>query len=270
MDFDGEVAVVTGAGKGIGAAIARALSVEGAKVVIADLDGAAASEVVNDLPKGSAFAAEGDVSDGSFLRELCDRAEREFGPVSVFVANAGVIGPGGLDASEGVWDLSLDVNVRAHIRAAKILIPKWLANGGGHFVSIASAAGLLTQLGSAPYSVSKHAAVAFAEWLAVTYGDRGIGVHCVCPMGVNTDLLNDAQLGGDEGELAYKAVTTAGAVLDPADVADAVLEGIRTGTFLILPHPEVLEMYRAKSADHDRWIGGMRWYQKKLSGSPKE
>lgn len=263
--LEGGVAVITGGGKGIGAALAQALSRAGSSVVVADLDGEAAAEVVAQLPAGTALAVAGDVSDERFLRHLISRAESEFGPITTFVANAGVIGAGGLDAPEEMWDLAFDINVRAHVRAARLLMPGWLERGEGTFVTVASAAGLLTQLGSAPYSVTKHAAVAFAEWLAVTYGARGIGVHCVCPMGVNTELLHNAQLGGAEGQLAYRAVTTAGAVLDPADVAAAAIQGIRDGQFLILPHPEVLDMFQGKAADYERWIGGMRWYQQKLS-----
>ncbi|MCW4355023.1 SDR family oxidoreductase [Hoyosella sp. YIM 151337] len=264
--LEGGVAVITGGGKGIGAAIARALSREGSKVVIADLDAEAAAQVAAELPQNTAMAVGGDASDSAFLQHLLDSAEREFGAVTTFVANAGVIGAGGLDAPEQMWDLAFDVNVRAHVRAAQLLMPRWVERGEGTFVSVASAAGLLTQLGSAPYSVTKHAALAFAEWLAVTYGARGIGVHCVCPMGVNTELLHNAQSGGADGELAYRAVTTAGAVLDPAEVADAVIHGIRDGRFLILPHPEVLDMFQGKAAGYERWIGGMRWYQQKLQG----
>jgi len=150
------------------------------------------------------------------------------------------------------------VNVRAHIYAARRLLPGWLARGEGYFLATASAAGLLTQIGSAPYAVTKHAAVAFAEWLAVTYGDRGVGVSVLCPMGVNTNLLNAGLSAGHEGAMA---VREAGAILEPEQVADAVVQGLGDERFLILPHPEVLTFFGRKASDYDRWLAGMRRLQ---------
>jgi NAD(P)-dependent dehydrogenase (short-subunit alcohol dehydrogenase family) len=150
----------------------------------------------------------------------------------------------------------------AHVRAARLLVPRWLERGGGYFVATASAAGLLTQIGAAPYSVSKHAAVAFAEWLSVTYGDRGIGVSCLCPMGVNTNMLNAGLDADDAGTaLGANVVAHAGEILEPEVVADRVLEAIERETFLVLPHPEVLEFFRRKGTDYDRWLRGMRRLQ---------
>ncbi|WP_455753350.1 SDR family oxidoreductase [Streptomyces collinus] len=268
MNVARRVAVVTGGGAGIGSALAARLAREGARVVVADLDADSAravSERVNAKHPGSTVSAGGDVSDTERIQQLVDLAESSFGPVDLYFANAGIAGALGLDASEQDWDRSIDVNLRAHIRAARLLVPRWLERGEGYFVSTASAAGLLTQIGSATYAVTKHAAVAFAEWLSVTYGDRGVRVSCLCPMGENTKLLS---LGEDSegalGRAATRAVTSAGDVLEPAEVADAVLAAIEDERFLILPHEDVLEMYRHKGSDYDRLLRGMRRYQSSL------
>jgi NAD(P)-dependent dehydrogenase (short-subunit alcohol dehydrogenase family) len=185
--------------------------------------------------------------------------------VDIYVANAGITGQPGLGEDEDGWDRIIDINLRAHIRAAKVLVPQWLERGNGHFVAVASAAGLLTQLGAAGYSVTKHAAVGFAEWLSITYGDKGIGVSCVCPMGVDTPLLREMVDSADQAiRMAGAAVAVAGEVIGPDTVAALVVQAIEDGTFLVLPHPEVLDMYRRKSADYDRWIAGMRRYQSTL------
>jgi NAD(P)-dependent dehydrogenase (short-subunit alcohol dehydrogenase family) len=268
MDIAGKVAVVTGAGAGIGAAIARSLARGGARVAVADLNGDAArgvaAEIAAEVP-GSAFAFEGDVSDAQVITELVDRAEAEFGPVDLYFANAGVTGGLGLDSTEEQWSAALGVNVMAHVRAARVVVPRWLERGGGYFVATASAAGLLTQLGSAPYSVSKHAAVGFAEWLSITYGDRGIAVSCLCPMGVDTALLRSGfEAGSADAELAARAVTSSGVVLAPDDVAADTLAAIAEERFLILPHPEVGEFFQHKAGDYERWLAGMRGYQAAL------
>ncbi|WP_181720980.1 SDR family oxidoreductase [Nocardia gipuzkoensis] len=268
MEISGKVAIVTGAGAGIGAALAGRLVAAGARVVLADLDAASAADVAESLGP-EAVAVGGDVADEAVIRATIDRAEAEFGPVDLYFANAGIGGGAGLDSTDQQWAAALEVNVLAHVRAARLLVPGWLERGGGYFVGTASAAGLLTQLGSAPYAVSKHAAVGFAEWLSVTYGDRGIRVSCVCPMGVDTRLLHGGLVPPEhaaEAELAVKAVTSAGAVLAPDEVADIVLAGVAEEHFLILPHPEVLKMYRHKGSDYDRWIDGMRRFQAALRG----
>jgi NAD(P)-dependent dehydrogenase (short-subunit alcohol dehydrogenase family) len=210
-------------------------------------------------------ALAGDCSSERHLLALVELAEDRLGPVDLFVANAGVARGQGLEAPDEDWAVSLEVNLLAHVRAARLLVPRWLERGRGYFVSTASAAGLLTQIGQPAYSVSKQAAVAFAEWLSVTYGSRGIVVSCLCPMGVNTDMLTAAADSDDVAvRVSARAVTAAGRVLEPLDVADAVVAGIRDERFLILPHAEVGEYYRRKAADPDRWLAGMRRYQDAL------
>ncbi len=193
MKVADKVAIVTGGGNGIGAALAAKLAHQDARVVVADINSQAADAVasgINADRAGTAIASGGDVSDTEHIKQLIALAENEFGPVDLYFANAGITGVSGLDVTEDEWDQSIDVNLRAHIRAAQLLVPGWVERGEGYFVSTASAAGLLTQLGSATYSVTKHAAVGFAEWLNITFGDQGVRVSCLCPMGVNTNLLH--------------------------------------------------------------------------------
>ncbi|MFD3595863.1 SDR family oxidoreductase [Nocardia sp. NPDC058640] len=268
MNVAGKVAIVTGGGAGIGAALATALVAAGARVVVADIDGAGALGVaarINAQHPDSAVGVGADVAGTAAIEGLIATAEQHFGPVDLYFANAGIVGAPGLDVSDSDWDQALDVNLRAHIRAAQLLVPQWVQRGEGYFVSTASAAGLLTQIGSATYSVSKHAAVGFAEWLNVTYGDQGVRVSCLCPMGVNTKLLYAGQESGEAlGAAATRAVTSAGTVLEPAEVAEIVLTAVEHEQFLILPHPQVLDMYRHKGSDYDRWLKGMRRYQAAL------
>ena len=260
----GGVAVVTGAGAGIGAAIAAALVEHGTRVVVSDIDADAVARTAADLGP-NAVAVPGDAADLAVIERTVDTARERFGPVDLYVANAGVAGGVGLESTDAQWRSALEVNVMGQVRAARLLIPEWLERGAGYFLATASAAGLLTQIGSPTYSASKHASVAFAEWLSVTYGDRGIGVSCLCPMGVNTALLHSGFSDGNpDGAVAAAAVTTAGAVLEPKDVAREVIAGIQRGSFLILPHPEVLDMYRGKGADYERWLSGMRRYRRIL------
>jgi NAD(P)-dependent dehydrogenase (short-subunit alcohol dehydrogenase family) len=264
--FSGRTAIVTGGGSGIGAALARRLADHGARVVVADLDLATAAKAAGEIGD-AAVSAGGDAADPEVIQQLISTAESSFGPVDLYFANAGIGGGAGLDSTDAQWSAALEINTLAHIRAARLLVPGWLERGSGYFVSTASAAGLLTQLGSAPYSVSKHAAVGFAEWLSITYGDKGIGVSCVCPMGVDTALLREGMIpenNVEAGRLAIDAVKAAGAVLSPEEVADTVLAGVAAGKFLILPHPEVLQMLQNKGSDYDRWIRGMRRFQAAL------
>lgn len=271
MKLEGKVVIVTGGANGIGRAMAERFAAEGARgVVVADLDGEAARSVaegINTARAGASVAVRCDVGKEEEVAALIAQAEDAFGPVDLFCANAGVGLGTDLSTPDEVWNLVFDVNIKAHIYAAKYLVSGWLERGDGYFLSTASAAGLLTQIGSAPYAVTKHAAVAFAEWLSVTYGDRGLKVSCLCPMGVNTNLLN-AGRSEPQGTLAAAAaavVVTAGAVLEPDDVAGMVVQAIEAEQFLILPHPEVLDYYQHKGADYDHWIRGMRRLQAQVS-----
>ncbi len=271
VDVAGRVAVVTGGGAGIGAAIAGALVERGVRVVVTDIDADAVEEVAAGLDRrtpGAVAALSGDASSAAHIDAAVALAEERFGAVSLYFANAGIAGGPGLEATDEQWSAALDVNVLAHVRAARRLVPEWISRGEGYFVSTASAAGLLTQLGSATYSVTKHAAVGFAEWLAVTYGDQGIRVSCLCPMGVDTRLLRPGDIDDDSSaQLMQRAVESAGEVLTPEQVADDVMVGIADERFLILPHPEVLTMYRHKGSDYDRWLRGMRRLHQGLAES---
>lgn len=254
--------MITGAGSGIGRAIAVALAAAGSSVVVGDIHAEAVAETAATI---GGLTVAGDAASADGVAALLDAAHNAFGRVDIFVANAGIAGESGLGDDEAAWDRIIDVNLRAHIRAAKAVVPEWLERGSGHFVVVASAAGLLTQLGAAPYSVTKHAAVGFAEWLSISYGDKGIGVSCVCPMGVDTPLLRAmAESPDEETRMAGASVTSAGAVVDPDAVAALVVAAIADGTFLVLPHPEVLTMYRQKGADYERWLAGMRRFRNSL------
>jgi NAD(P)-dependent dehydrogenase (short-subunit alcohol dehydrogenase family) len=258
MDLRGRHVVVTGAAGGIGSALARRFHADGARVVLSDLHGA--ESVSAELPGSISVAADVSVEAGTVA--LVDAAEEAFGPVDLYFANAGVgIGADPMD-DERVWQLAFDVNVHAHRWAARRLLPGWLVRGEGYFCSTASAAGLLAQIGSAPYSVTKHAAVAFAEWMTITYGARGIKVSCLCPQGVNTNMINQGDQPFDGGNV----VRQVGAILEPADVADVVAAAIADERFLILPHPEVAEYLAMKGGEPDRWLGGMRKLQRRILG----
>jgi NAD(P)-dependent dehydrogenase (short-subunit alcohol dehydrogenase family) len=266
MDVTGKVAVVTGGAHGIGRALALRFAREGAAgVVVADLDGEGAAAVAEEIGPGG-LGVRCDVSTDAENAALIARTEETFGPVDLFCANAGVgVGTDPISATEAEWDLAFAVNIRAHIHAARHLLPGWLERGSGYWLGTASAAGLLTQIGSAPYSVTKHGAVAFAEWLSVTYGDRGLRVSCLCPMGVNTNMLNAGDTSTDQ--LPGAVVTAAGAVLEPEDVADVVVDALRDERFLVLPHPEVLTFFQRKASDYDRWLAGMRRLQRTVAGA---
>ena len=246
-EFDGQVVVVTGGGRGIGAAYARMFAAQGARVVINDLDADAAREVADAV---HGIAVTGDASTEAGVDLLIATARELAGPIDVYCANAGVARAGLVDASEQAWETSWQVNVMAHVRAAKALMPQWVSQGHGMFVSTISAAGLLTMIGAAPYAVTKHAALAYAEWLSVTYGDAGVRVHAVCPQGVRTQMLQDS---GAVGRALMEE-----SAIEADDVAAALLAAIKTGQFLVLPHPEIGPMYAGRAADPDRWLAGMR------------
>ena len=264
MDLHGKTAVVTGAASGIGRALAEHLARAGARVAISDIDFDGALRVAAGIESerpGGAVPVACDVALEGEVGNLVDRAEAAFGPVDLFCANAGVGGGHDIDTPDEGWDHAWAVNVQAHVYAARRLVPGWVERGEGYFLSTASAAGLLTALGSAPYSVSKHAAVGFAEWLDITYRDRGVRVSCLCPMAVDTRLLNEsAELPGRQ-RLTYNVMVSTGEVLSPDAVAEAALEGIRDERFLILPHPEVAAYMQAKAGDTQGWLDGMRRLQ---------
>jgi NAD(P)-dependent dehydrogenase (short-subunit alcohol dehydrogenase family) len=250
---EGAGVVVTGAGHGIGRALARRLAGGGARVVVNDLDGDAARAVADEV---DGHAVPGDAATEAGVAALVEAAVGYLGAVDVYCANAGIAPSGGPEAPEDAWARSWDVNVMAHVRASRLLLPRWLERGRGRFVATVSAAGLLTMLGSAPYSASKHAALAYAEWLSATYGHRGITVQAVCPQGVRTRMLADA---GAAGEVVLRE-----AAIEPEQVAEAVWEGLHDDRFLILPHPEVRDYYAARANDTDRWLSGMRRIQQRL------
>lgn len=252
-DLNGTRVVVTGAGHGIGRALARRMAAGGARVVVNDLDTAAAEQVAAEI---GGYAAGGDAASEDGVARLVERARAELGGIDVWFANAGIERGHGLDASEDDWAAALEVNVLAHVRAARLLVPGWIEQGGGRFVVTASAAGLLTMLGSPTYSVSKHGAVAFAEWLAATYRHRGVVVQAICPQGVRTRMYDEA------GPL--KEILGHDSVLTPEQVADAAWEALDGDRFLVLPHPEVAGYYTARATDTDRWLRGMNRVQQHL------
>lgn len=270
MDLQGKVVVITGGGGGIGAAMGRAFAAAGARAIaVADIDGAAAERVAGELADAGAatLAAQVDAGDPAAVEALVDQAEDELGPIDLFCANAGILVIGGVEVPDEEWDRIWRVNVKGHVVAARAVVPRMLARGGGYFLTTASAAGLLTQIGSAPYSVTKHAAVALAEWLSITHGDAGLKVSCLCPQAVDTAMLR----GGTEGEAGEQAAEASSAardgILPPAAVADAVVAGLADERFLILPHAEVATYERRRAEDRERWLRGMRRLQATLMGA---
>jgi NAD(P)-dependent dehydrogenase (short-subunit alcohol dehydrogenase family) len=260
MDFRGRNVVVTGAGRGIGEALAREFHARGANVVVADLAGADA--VSASLERATAITA--DVSTEAGNAALVTDARAVLGSIDLFFCNAGVgLGRGVVETPEHEWELAFAVNVHAHRWAAKYLLPEWLERGDGYFCSTASAAGLLMQIGSAPYTLTKRAAVAFAEYMAVTYGDAGVKVSCLCPQGVNTAMLH----AGDDEVSGSNVVKAAGAVLEPEDVAVEVADAVEAERFLVLPHAEVADYMMLKATDPERWLGGMRKLQRRTLGA---
>lgn len=252
------VIVVTGAGRGIGAAMARRFADEGAAgVVVSDVDGSAAELVAKSISDAgaTAIAVRTDVTDDADVRRLVERTEGGLGPIDLFCSNAGVATGQGLDADPAEWSRTWSVNVLAHVYAAQAVVPGMVERGHGYLLNTCSAAGLLSAPGDAPYTATKHAAVAFAEWLSLTYGDAGIGVSALCPLGVRTDMLMP---GIEAGQTAALAVAASGAVLEPEQVADAVVAGLTDERFLILPHPEVADYVRRKAEDPERWLAGVR------------
>jgi NAD(P)-dependent dehydrogenase (short-subunit alcohol dehydrogenase family) len=255
VELTGRVAVITGAAGGIGAALARRFVAEGAAgIVLSDLDGAAVTALAGELAT-DAVGVRADVTVEADIERLVSTAVDRYGRVDLFCSNAGATSGAGLDATDAQWARSWAVNVQAHVYAARAVLPVMLARGEGYLLNTCSAAGLLTAIGDAPYTVTKHAAVAFAEWLAITYGNRGIRVSALCPQGVDTPMLRE---GLDAGHVGARVTAASGAVLSPDDVAAAVVAGLADERFLILPHPEVGAYLANKTGDPDRWLAGMR------------
>ena len=261
MELSGKVVVITGGGSGIGRAMARRFAAESAAaVVVADRDAQGAAAVAAEIERagGAALALACDVAQAAEIAMLVERAEGWAGPIDLFCANAGVAGGAGLDTPEELWDEAFAVNVRAHVVAARLLVPGWLERGGGYFLATASAAGLLGLVGAAPYPVTKSAAVAFAEWLDVTYRARGVRVSCLCPMAVRTPLLERGLATPGEAGIGLRVSNAAAELLEPDAVAAHVVAALAEERFLILPHPQVGDHLRAKAADHEQWMVGMR------------
>lgn len=260
MDLSDRLVVVTGAASGIGRALARAMAAEGARlVVVVDRDAGGAEAVAAELgERGVALPA--DLSHEDEVVRVVDTVEAEHGPIDLFCSNAGVLSIGGVELPDDEWRRVLDVNVMAHVWAARALVPRMLERGGGYLLNTASAAGLLSQVGSAPYSVSKHAAVALAEWLTITYGHQGLKVSALCPQAVAT-----AMIGATDG-----GVAGLDGVMSAEEVAAAAVEGVRREQFLILPHPEVAEYELRRATDRERWLEGMRRLNDRFAGRPAQ
>jgi NAD(P)-dependent dehydrogenase (short-subunit alcohol dehydrogenase family) len=257
MKLDGKLAVVTGGGSGIGRALCRRFAAEGARaVVVADINAQRAAQVAAEI---NGLAVTVDVSHEEDIQRLVETAISAHGPIDLFCSNAGIVTEGGLEVSPDAWQRIWGVNVMAHIWAARVVVPAMLKRGGGYLLQTVSAAGLLSAIGSAPYSVTKHAALGFAEWLSITYGDRGLKVSCICPQGVRTNMLL-----GEDG--TRQSFLLDGAI-EPEQVAEAAIRGLEAERFLILPHEEVGEYFRRKAADYDRWLRGMRRLQARVSGA---
>lgn len=249
MNLKDKVVVVTGGAQGIGRALSIRFAAEGARaVVVADVDIDKAEQVAKEI---NGIAIKTDVGSEADIKNLVERTLEKYGRIDLFCSNAGIAGIyGGAEVTNQDWQQIWEVNVMAHILAARYVLPSMLARGEGYLLNTASAAGLLTQVNAAPYSVTKHAAVAFAEWLSIAHGDKGIKVSCLCPQGVRTRML----LGEDgRGENFLVAGS-----LSPEEVAEIVVKGIEEERFLILPHPEVAQYFRRKADDYDRWLRGMR------------
>ena len=246
MKIEGKVIVVTGAASGIGRALARRFAREGANgITVADLQSEPLRAVADEF---GGLAVDCDVTDPRAVEALVAAAEERFGPIDVFCSNAGVALEGGEEAPDEEWRLNWELHVMAHVFAARAVAPKMAARGSGYLVNTASAAGLLTHVGSATYAVTKHAAIAFAEYLSIAYGDRGVRVSVLCPQAVRTAMT----AGREQG------VASVDGMIEPEELADCVVDTMAREEFLILPHPRVLEYMRRKTADYDRWLGGMR------------
>jgi NAD(P)-dependent dehydrogenase (short-subunit alcohol dehydrogenase family) len=277
MEITGKVAVVTGGASGVGRSLSVGLAERGATgVVVCDIDAEGAAKVAAEIEAGGhrAIAVRADVSAETDVQALVARAEQAFGQIDLFFSNAGIIVAGGPEAEDDAWSRIWAINVQSHVYVARAVLPAMLARGEGYLVITASAAGLLTQLGSAPYAVTKHAAVAFAEWLSITHGDQGIRVSCLCPQAFTSNLLSTSMREVGTGQLPAadwaggSAQAAVDGVLTSDQVAQDALDAIGTEQFLILPHPDVATYERRRADDRERWLRGMRRMQARLTNSP--
>ena len=261
MDLDDKITVVTGAGSGIGRALAIRFAERGARAVVCtDLNADNAAETAEMIGAG-ASASQLDVGDEEAIEQLVAKIEETIGGIDIFVSNAGYAHPGGLDLATEDWQRMMNVHTWSHLAAARAVIPGMVKRGGGYLLNTASAAGLLTQIDSGPYAVSKHAAVAFAEWIAINYGDQGIGVSVLCPQAVRTNIGGPAT---NKSGRTNSSQASGDGILEPDFVADACIEAMSEGRFLVLPHPEVETYFQRKASDYDRWLGGMRRFRDRL------
>lgn len=256
MELRDKIVVITGAGSGIGRALAVRFKAEGAKCIVAvDVDTQSA-QATAELVSGVAMTA--DVAVEADVQRAIERTESEIGPIDLFCSNAGIGLGECLNSANHEWQISWDVNVMAHVYASRHLVPRMVARGGGYFLNTASAAGLLNQIGGAAYGVTKHAAVGFGEWLAIHHKHQGIKVSMLCPQAVRTPMI--------ENENDSSAAAMSNSVIEPEELAESVIGGLREETFMILPHPIVLEYMRNKTSNYDRWIGGMSKLMRSITG----
>lgn len=256
MNVKDQIVFITGAGSGIGEALSRRFAAEGARtIVVTDLDGEQAGRVAAEV---GGVGMRLDVSDEAAVTSSIETVESEHGPIGLLVNNAGIATGGSVDVPTALWQKTWDVNVMAHVYSIRAALPGMLAAGSGYILSTVSAAGLLTNIGAAPYAVTKHAALALAEWVSMSYGRRGIGVSALCPQFVETPMLD---VFGDAASQEW----VRSIAISPDDVADAVIDGLAAERFLILPHPEVETFFQNKANDYDRWLGGMRKLNEQLN-----
>lgn len=256
MQVEDQLVFVTGGGSGIGEALCRRFAAEdAARVVVTDLAGEEAERVASDI---GGIGLQLDVSDEAAVTATIQEIESRHGPIGLLVNNAGIATGGSVDVPTAVWQKTWDINVMAHVYAIRAALPGMLANGSGYILSTVSAAGLLTNIGAAPYAVTKHAALALAEWVSMTYGKQGIGVSALCPQFVDTPMLDLFGESASQEWVRSIAITT-------EDVAEAVIQGLADERFLILPHPEVATYFQNKANDYDRWLGGMRKLNEQLN-----
>ncbi|MCH2185586.1 SDR family oxidoreductase [Myxococcota bacterium] len=258
MKVQNQIIVVTGAASGIGRALVRRFAAEGTRAVVAvDLNGEGAEATAAEV---GGLGLKADVSVESDIVEIIEVTESRVGPIDLFCSNAGIGMGMDLESPNVEWQMSWDVNVMSHVYAARHLVPRMISRSGGYFMNTSSAAGLLNQIGGAAYGVSKHAAVGFGEWLALTHQHQGIRVSMLCPQAVRTPMV---------GDTVAAAAAAGDGLMEPERLTDFVIEGLAEERFLILPHPEVLDYMRRKTADYDRWVGGMNRLHQRLSGQPQ-